>query len=100
MAKRKSPQTGAASTKKTAAKPVRKGAKRKQKTSAKPNTGNGKLQTIGGYLIERLQHYGLKNMFGIPLQYIMFFRASSELRYNKYIFVTGFGIIVTGKRGP
>lgn len=78
MAKRKSPQTGAASTKKTAAKPVRKGAKRKQKTSAKPNTGNGKLQTIGGYLIERLQHYGLKNMFGIPGDYSLQFYAMLE----------------------
>ncbi len=36
------------------------------KTSPQKGPGNGRPQSIGDYLIQRLQDYGLKDMFGIP----------------------------------
>ena len=96
MAKRKSPQSGTpvkkstgekektavkkktAAKKKPAAKSNRTTSKRRQKPSAKRKTSKEKLQTIGGYLIERLQHYGLKDMFGIPGDYSLQFYGMLE----------------------
>lgn len=42
---------------------------------AKPN---GQLQTIGGYLIQRLQDYGIEHVFGIPGDFILNFYGKLE----------------------
>ncbi len=39
---------------------------------------NGQLQTIGRYLIERLQHYGVTDMFGIPGDFVLHFYGMLE----------------------
>lgn len=41
-------------------------------TRAKPINGKGK-QTIGGYLIQRLQDYGVADVFGIPGDFVLQF---------------------------
>lgn len=41
-------------------------------TRAKPTSGRGK-QTIGGYLIQRLQDYGVTDVFGIPGDFVLQF---------------------------
>lgn len=40
--------------------------------------GNGQVQTIGTYLIERLQHYGVKDIFGIPGDFVLQFYGMLE----------------------
>ena len=59
----------AAKAKKTAAK------SRKRPAAAKPN---GRAQTIGGYLIQRLQDYGLQDIFGIPGDFVLQFYGMLE----------------------
>ncbi|MEZ6067235.1 MAG: thiamine pyrophosphate-binding protein [Planctomycetaceae bacterium] len=44
----------------------------KSRTSAQ-SAANGKPQTIGRYLIRRLQDYGLKDLFGIPGDFVLHF---------------------------
>ena len=44
----------------------------KSVTRAKPINGKGK-QTIGGYLIQRLQDYGVADVFGIPGDFVLQF---------------------------
>ena len=44
----------------------------KSVTRAKPVNGKGK-QTIGGYLIQRLQDYGVADVFGIPGDFVLQF---------------------------
>lgn len=44
--------------------------RRSAKTSA---SGNGQAQTIGGYLIQRLQDYGVQDAFGIPGDFVLHF---------------------------
>ena len=39
---------------------------------------NGKAQTIGGYLIQRLRDYGLKDIFGIPGDFVLQFYGMLE----------------------
>ena len=39
---------------------------------------NGKAQTIGGYLIQRLQDYGLTDVFGIPGDFVLQFYGMLE----------------------
>src|SRR5262245_56277346 len=34
---------------------------------------NGRTQTIGGYLIQRLQDYGVRDVFGIPGDFVLHF---------------------------
>lgn len=40
---------------------------------AKKTAAEGELPTIGGYLIQRLQDYGLKHVFGIPGDFVLQF---------------------------
>ncbi|MBX3442583.1 MAG: alpha-keto acid decarboxylase family protein [Planctomyces sp.] len=40
--------------------------------------GNGHLQTIGGYLIKRLQDYGVRDVFGIPGDFVLGFYGMLE----------------------
>lgn len=47
-----------------------KGIAKSRKSNA---TVNGSLQTIGGYLIQRLQDHGLKDIFGIPGDFVLQF---------------------------
>jgi indolepyruvate decarboxylase len=62
--KRKSKSVPSRSASKT------KAATRKKKPSA--------AQTIGGYLIERLQHYGVRDLFGIPGDFVLQFYGMLE----------------------
>jgi len=39
---------------------------------------NGSPQTIGSYLIDRLQHYGVKDLFGIPGDFVLHFYGMLE----------------------
>lgn len=56
----------------------------KSPTTSKPakrRSGNGKSsssETIGGYLIQRLQDYGLKDLFGIPGDFVLQFYGMLE----------------------
>jgi len=74
MATRKSPaKTPAAS------KPKSDGSRHAQKQKAAPKRGgNSRSQTIGQYLIRRLQDYGLKDMFGIPGDFVLQFYSMLE----------------------
>ncbi|MGH7202419.1 MAG: alpha-keto acid decarboxylase family protein, partial [Planctomycetaceae bacterium] len=45
---------------------------------AAASADNGRLQTIGGYLIQRLQDYGLKDVFGIPGDFVLQFYGMLE----------------------
>ena len=57
---------------------VRRG-KRESAPAAKAKAKtNGKPQTIGRYLIQRLQDYGLKDLFGIPGDYVLQFYGMLE----------------------
>lgn len=49
--------------------------KPRTKSAARPAAKGKPLQTIGGYLIQRLQDYGLKHVFGIPGDFILQFYA-------------------------
>ncbi len=42
-------------------------------SKCKTHSANGQVQTIGQYLIERLQHYGVKDLFGIPGDFVLNF---------------------------
>lgn len=59
---------------------LRKSAKRKAPAprTAKPARRNGGPQTIGEYLIRRLQDYGLEHVFGIPGDFVLQFYAMLE----------------------
>lgn len=59
---------------------LRKPAKRKAPAprTAKPARRNGGPQTIGEYLIRRLQDYGLEHVFGIPGDFVLQFYAMLE----------------------
>jgi indolepyruvate decarboxylase len=52
---------------------VRRAKRKSAPASAAKAKANGKPQTIGGYLIQRLQDYGLKDLFGIPGDYVLQF---------------------------
>ena len=64
-------------TKKRPAKRTKKQPAAAQQTVSAPQ-GNGQAQTIGGYLIERLGDYGLKDMFGIPGDFVLQFYGMLE----------------------
>lgn len=52
---------------------------RKPASAAKKSPpANGRAQTIGGYLIERLQDYGVKDVFGIPGDFVLQFYGMLE----------------------
>jgi indolepyruvate decarboxylase len=50
----------------------------KKPAAAKQPARNGKVQTIGGYLIQRLRDYGLKDIFGIPGDFVLQFYGMLE----------------------
>ncbi|MBW3542651.1 MAG: alpha-keto acid decarboxylase family protein [Planctomycetes bacterium] len=55
--------------------------KARSKAAASSRRGrpdNGRPQTIGGYLIQRLQDYGLKDIFGIPGDFVLQFYGMLE----------------------
>src|SRR5258708_31073338 len=54
---------------------VRKPVRRKAAKSRSVHTANHAQQTIGGYLIQRLQDYGLEHVFGIPGDFVLQFYA-------------------------
>lgn len=73
MAARKSPaKTPASSQSQTKAKP------KTTKRPASKSPANGRPQAIGDYLIQRLQDYGLKDMFGIPGDFVLQFYGMLE----------------------
>ncbi|WP_339912150.1 thiamine pyrophosphate-binding protein, partial [Symmachiella dynata] len=45
----------------------------KMATKPRKNANEETLPTIGGYLIRRLQDYGLKHIFGIPGDFVLQF---------------------------
>jgi indolepyruvate decarboxylase len=47
-------------------------------TADRSHTNGQKTQTIGGYLIQRLQDYGLKDIFGIPGDFVLQFYGMLE----------------------
>src|SRR5436190_1660197 len=53
--------------------PVRKSSSKKPAKAAKPARRNGAQQSIGEYLIRRLQDYGLEHVFGIPGDFVIQF---------------------------
>ncbi|MGQ0634178.1 MAG: alpha-keto acid decarboxylase family protein [Planctomycetaceae bacterium] len=55
--------------------PVRKAPPRKSARAAKSVRRNGGTQTIGEYLIRRLQDYGIEHVFGIPGDFVLQFYA-------------------------
>jgi len=57
---------------------VRRAKRKSAPASAAKAKANGKPQTIGGYLIQRLQDYGLKDLFGIPGDYVLQFYGMLE----------------------
>ena len=67
--KKATKRSSSAKPKKTASKA------RKPAAAAKPNE---EVQTIGGYLIQRLQDYGLQDMFGIPGDFVLQFYGMLE----------------------
>ncbi len=74
MATRKSPAKSA-----TPSKPQSDSQDTKTIPSADANLpNNGKPQSIGDYLIQRLQEYGLKDMFGIPGDFVLQFYGMLE----------------------
>lgn len=56
------------------------GDSKKNEAAAKPRGANGQstAQTIGGYLIDRLEAHGLRDMFGIPGDYVLQFYGMLE----------------------
>ncbi len=52
--------------------------KAKKPLPAKKAEANGRPQSIGDYLIQRLQDYGLKDMFGIPGDFVLQFYGMLE----------------------
>lgn len=57
---------------------ARKSAQRKPAKSTTPKGLNGPPQTIGSYLIQRLQDYGIEHVFGIPGDFVLQFYAMLE----------------------
>jgi indolepyruvate decarboxylase len=57
---------------------VRKPVSRKPAKSRSVRTANHAQQTIGGYLIQRLQDYGLEHIFGIPGDFVLQFYSMLE----------------------
>jgi len=53
--------------------PDRSPPRRKQLAAAAAPARNGHPQTIGGYLIQRLQDYGVRDVFGIPGDFVLHF---------------------------
>ena len=51
----------------------RNGAHPARATSPRPAKPNGKFPTIGEYLIQRLQDYGIRDVFGIPGDFVLQF---------------------------
>lgn len=70
MAGRKPTKAARAAGRSHASKSMRRAGK--TVTRAKPINGKGK-QTIGGYLIQRLQDYGVADVFGIPGDFVLQF---------------------------
>lgn len=52
--------------------------KSRRRSSAAEWTSNGQPQTIGRYLIDRLQHYGVNDLFGIPGDFVLKFYGMLE----------------------
>ena len=46
--------------------------------STQPDFGFNERPTVGAYLIRRLQDYGIKDVFGIPGDYVLAFYAMLE----------------------
>ncbi len=65
---------------KKSAAPARRKATRRRKMSTRKKSAskNGIPQTIGSYLIQRLQDYGLRDMFGIPGDFVLNFYGMLE----------------------
>lgn len=59
-------------------KTVRRAIKPKAKSTPKTTNNGTVTQTIGGYLIQRLEDYGLKDMFGIPGDFVLQFYGMIE----------------------
>lgn len=49
-----------------------------RKVSTKPVSNNSHVHTIGSYLIQRLQDYGLRDLFGIPGDFVLQFYGMLE----------------------
>jgi indolepyruvate decarboxylase len=49
-----------------------------RKPAASKSGSNGQPQTIGRYLIDRLQHYGVNDLFGIPGDFVLKFYGMLE----------------------
>jgi indolepyruvate decarboxylase len=56
----------------------RNGARPARANSPRPAKPNGKFPTIGEYLIQRLQDYGINDVFGIPGDFVLQFYAMLE----------------------
>lgn len=52
--------------------------KKSARAQRSPLSANGQTQTIGRYLIERLQHYGVRDVFGIPGDFVLHFYGMLE----------------------
>ena len=64
-------------TKKTSRK-TRSSKPSRRRSAASEASGNGQVQTIGGYLIQRLQDYGVRDAFGIPGDFVLNFYGMLE----------------------
>src|SRR5262245_63147664 len=53
--------------------PVRKPVQKKSPSRRSTHHRNAEQQTIGGYLIQRLQDYGIEHVFGIPGDFVLQF---------------------------
>ncbi len=51
---------------------------KKTTTKRSANKQNGKVHTIGSYLIQRLQDYGITDLFGIPGDFVLQFYGMLE----------------------
>ncbi|MEZ4816346.1 MAG: thiamine pyrophosphate-binding protein, partial [Bdellovibrionota bacterium] len=60
--------------------PVKRTRASKKALNPQPSTlnSNGQPQTIGRYLIDRLQHYGVTDLFGIPGDFVLNFYGMLE----------------------
>ncbi len=77
-AKTKSPAKTKASRKAKPAAKRQAGKRRNLKSQMSDFKSNGQPQTIGRYLIERLQHYGVRDLFGIPGDFVLNFYGMLE----------------------
>ncbi len=76
MARKVAKKTSTTRSKTPPKRPAAKTPNRKSQISA--SQSNGQPQTIGRYLIDRLQHYGVKDMFGIPGDFVLHFYGMLE----------------------